>query len=48
MTEFERLMLCICCGTSIGLIAGCWVVIIKDAIIQHRIKKRLAKEKDEQ
>lgn len=46
MTELERTMLCICCGTSIGFLVSPWVIIIKDAIIQHRKKKKLAKEVD--
>ena len=48
MTEFEHLMLSVCFGAAVGLIIGSWIIIIKDAIIQHRIKKRLSKEADEQ
>ena len=48
MTELEHLMLSVCFGTTVGLIIGSWIIIIKDAIIQHRIKKRLSKEADEQ
>lgn len=48
MTEFERTMLCICFGTSIGFLVGSWVIIVKEAIIQYRNKKRLAKEADKQ
>jgi len=42
MTEFERLMLCICCGTSVGIVLGCWIVIIKDII--NLIRKRFSKK----
>ena len=36
MTELERTMLCICCGTSVGLIVGSWLIIVKDAIMMIR------------
>ena len=42
MTEFERLMLCICCGTSVGIVLGCLIVIIKDVI--SLIRKRFSKK----
>ena len=38
MTEFERLMLCICCGTSIGIVLGCWFIIIKDVVSMIRMR----------
>lgn len=42
MTEFERFMLCICFGTSIGIVLGCWSIIIKDVILM--IRKRFGRK----
>lgn len=48
MTEIERLMLSICFGATVGFIIAPWVLMIKDAILSHREKKRKAKETGDQ
>lgn len=52
MTELEHLMLAGCFGIAVGYLVGSLIAsvisLIYDLVQARKIKKRLAKEKDEQ